>query len=61
MADFGSVVAKAVSREQFLRILIDRCHNKCSAVAEMGDRLATRDMGQKEQVLCPFGWSWVPI
>jgi len=28
--------------------------NKCSAVAEMGDRLATIDMGRKVGVLCPF-------
>ena len=37
--------------------------NKSSAVAEMGDRLATTDMGRKvEELLCPFPWgSWVPI
>ena len=29
--------------------------NKCSAVAEMGDRLATIDIGQKLGELCPFG------
>ena len=28
--------------------------NKCSAVAEMGDRLATTDMGREVGVLCPF-------
>jgi len=28
---------------------------KCSPVAEMGDRLATIDMGQKLGELCPFG------
>jgi len=28
--------------------------NKWSAVAEMGDRLATTDMGQKRGLLCPF-------
>jgi len=28
--------------------------NKSSAVAEMGCRLATIDMGRKEEVLCPF-------
>jgi len=31
--------------------------NKCSAAAEMGDRLATIDMGQKLG-LCPF---WVEL
>ena len=30
-------------------------NNKCSAVAEMGDRLATIDMGRKLGGLCPFG------
>jgi len=30
------------------------CMDKCSAVAEMGDLLATIDMGQKVGVLCPF-------
>jgi len=35
--------------------------NKSSAVAEMGDCLATKDMGQKVgmaavTVLCPFSW-----
>jgi len=35
--------------------------NKCSAVAEMADRLATIDMGQKEGLLCPFrGETWSP-
>jgi len=36
--------------------------NKCSAVAEMGDYLATIDMGQKEgAVVSLSGGSWVPI
>ena len=36
-------------------------YDKCSAVAEMGDHLATTDMGRKLG-LCPFfGGSWVPI
>jgi len=31
-------------------------YDKCSAVAEMGDRLATIDMGRKERaVLCLLG------
>ena len=30
-------------------------NNKCSAVAEMGDRLATIDKGRKLGGLCPFG------
>jgi len=35
---------------------------KCSAVAEMGDRLATTDMGRKlGGGGAPFGGSWVPI
>ena len=35
---------------------------KSSPVAEMGDRLATIDMGRKVGVLCRFPWgSWVPI
>jgi len=40
------------------------CSNKSSAVAEMGDRLATIDMDPKvgRGLLCPFPWrSWVPI
>jgi len=36
--------------------------DKCSAVAEMGDRLATIDMGRKEGgLLYSFRGSWVPI
>jgi len=38
--------------------------NKCSAVAEMGDHLATIDMGRKVGTAVPLsGWrgSWVPI
>ena len=36
--------------------------NKSSAVAEIGDRLATVDVGQKGRLLCPFagGGSWAP-
>jgi len=30
--------------------------NKSSAVAEMGDRLATVDIGRKRGLLCPFLW-----
>jgi len=29
---------------------------KSSAVAEMGDRLATIDMGRKVGAACPFPW-----
>ena len=29
--------------------------NKCSSVAEMGDRLSTIDMHRKSRGLCPFG------
>jgi len=37
-------------------------HNKSSAVAEMGDRLATIDMGREvEWLLYSFRGSWVPI
>jgi len=36
--------------------------DKCSAVAEMGDGLATIDMGQKLRGCAPLGeGSWVPI
>jgi len=36
--------------------------NKSSAVAEMGDRLATTDMGRKVGAAVPLsGWGWVPI
>ena len=37
--------------------------NKCSAVAEMGDRLATIDMGHKFRAVPLFlgGGSWVPV
>jgi len=39
-----------------------RIYDKCSAVAEMDDRLATTDMGRKLRGLCPFyGGSRVPI
>jgi len=34
--------------------------NKCSAVAEMSDRLATIDMGGKLGGLCPFWGELVP-
>jgi len=34
---------------------IPRSENKCSAVAEMGDRLATIAMGRKLGALLPFG------
>ena len=37
-------------------------YDKCSAVAEMGDRLATIDVGRKVGGLCLFlEGSWVPI
>jgi len=36
--------------------------NTSSPVAEMGDRLATKDMGRKVGAAVPhFGESWVPI
>jgi len=31
-------------------------HNKCSAVAEMGDRLATVDMDRKVRGCCATFW-----
>jgi len=37
---------------------------KCSPVAEMGDRLATIDMGRKEGAAVPLSegaQSWIPI
>jgi len=38
-----------------------RCNNKSSAVAEMGDRLATVDLGRKLGGCAPFlVGSWVP-
>ena len=30
--------------------------SRSSAAAEMGDRLATVDMGRKQGLLCPFPW-----
>jgi len=40
-------------------------HNKCSAVAEMGDRLATMDVGRKLGDCAPFKrgklGDWVPM
>ena len=38
-------------------------YNKSSAVAEMGDRLATIDKARKmvAAVLLSVGWNWVPI
>jgi len=37
-------------------------NDKSSAVAEMGDRLASVDMGRKVGAAVPFPWgSWVPI
>jgi len=46
-----------------LSVCLLACLNKCSAVAEMGNCLATIDMGQKlgRGGLPPFGGSWVPI
>jgi len=36
--------------------------HKCLAVAEMGDRLATIDMGKKEGAAVPLsGGTWVPM
>jgi len=35
-------------------------HNKSSALAETGDRLATIEMGRNFGGLCLFGCSWVP-
>jgi len=35
--------------------------NKCSAVAEMGDRLATIDMGRKWGAVPLLGGGWVPM
>ena len=48
--------------ENVITIIITVAYNKCSALAEMGDRLATIDMGRKVGVLCPFfRRSWIPI
>jgi len=38
-----------------------RMNNKCSAVAEMGDRLATIDMGRKLGAVTLFGGTWISI
>jgi len=35
--------------------------NKCSAVAEMGDRLATRDIGRKMGAVPLLARSWIPM
>jgi len=35
--------------------------NKCSAVAEMGDRLATIDIVRKLRAVPLWGVSWVPM
>jgi len=47
-----------------IRIPHKTVFDKCSAVAEMGDRLATVDMGRKEggcRAAFFAGGSWVPI
>jgi len=55
------------SSSRFVIIFIDGYgfkNNACLAVAEMGDRFVTIDMGRKEGgMLCPFrgGGGWVPI
>jgi len=36
-------------------------HNKCSAVAEMDDRLATLDMGRKLAAVPLMGVTWIAI
>ena len=41
------------SEKQFSKILL--WINKCSAVAEMGDRLATTDMGRKLEAVSLWG------
>jgi len=43
-------------------VLMATTLNKSLAVAEMGYRLATIDIGRKVGLLYPFPWgSWVPI
>jgi len=45
---------RSEQKEHKLSANIGKLSNKSSAVAEMGDRLTTIDMGQKVEVLCPF-------
>jgi len=43
-------------------MLVFLLYNKSSVVAEMGDRLATIDMGRREgELLCPFPGELGPI
>ena len=48
---------------QTCRLFEYKIMNKCSTVAEMGDRLATIDMGRPKICFAHFfgGGSWVPI
>jgi len=62
---YETILLLLISR--FLRQFLEKSNareneNKCSPVAEMGDRLATIDMGQKLGGSCaPLGESWVAI
>jgi len=44
-----NVLPKPISNKHEILVLFQQLNNsdKCSAVAELGDRLATTDMGQK--------------
>jgi len=59
-------VTLARRTDKFLQVTLIQCDNtvlyKSSATADMGDPLATIDMGRKVGVLlCPFPWgNWVP-
>jgi len=58
---FTQVAARQLKDKSFQIFVI--VTDKCSAVAEMGDRMATTDMGRKLRGggCAHFGGSWVPI
>jgi len=58
---FKRPCATPVGPTQTRRQIYARYRNKCSAVAEMDDRLATMNIGRKLGCMCPFlGESWSP-
>ena len=59
---FDGIVIDHVTENLLLSLPVKEFWQELSSVAEMGDRLATIDMGRKVGVLCAFPWgSWVPI
>jgi len=60
MAEIQSVTAE-IRRGEKEEETTEHKQYKCSAIAEMGNHLATIDMDRKFERLCPFRGSWVSI